>query len=609
MSDPDPRAELLKEIQRALDAALQHHLSGNVDGALIIYHEILSVDPNHPDALHRTGVLMHQIGDNDTAIRLIQKAITLQPGDSEYHSNLGGILEQANRLVEAKATLARALDLNPSNHVAHANLAMVLNREGAFHDALEHAERALELKPSYGLAMSELVHAATYTCAWPRTEKVFGELMAEVARALDRGDPSSIPPFRALSLPIAPDVLRRIAEGFSKRFTFGLKADAIHRHPRPHRQSGRKLRIGYLSGDFNQHAVGFLLNNLFSHHDRSSFEIFSYSLRSANDEIEKEIAASSDRYVDLSGLASDRAAARVHEDAIDILVDFGGYTTHGRPQILARRPSPVQCQYLGYPGTMGTDFVQYYFAHETLVPERLRSHFTESLVYFPETHFATRGFTIPEAPLQRSDFGLPDAGTVFACFNNPYRIDRAVFDLWVRILKRVPRSVLWLQATGGVVENLRAEAKARGLAGHRLVFSAPENMSKRWRHRLADLWLDTLTISGGTAGVLAAWAGLPVVTCTGETPQTLTGATIATEAGAPDLIVHDTEEYERLAVRLATHKDELEAHKRKLLEVRASAPLFNPRRFVLHLEEAYRMLWSLHERGERPKVVEVPKVA
>jgi predicted O-linked N-acetylglucosamine transferase (SPINDLY family) len=365
------------------------------------------------------------------------------------------------------------------------------------------------------------------------------------------------------------------------------------------------MRIAYLSADFRRHATAYLIAELIERHDRERFEIIglSYGPDDRSD-MRARLAGAFDRFVDVR-TSSDEAIARLIERSrVDIAVDLMGHTQFARPAILAFRPAPIQAAYLGFPGTTGADFIDYVIADPIVAPFELQPCFTEKIVHLPECYqvndsarkIATR---IPT----REEFGLPAEGFVFCCFNTSWKIAPAMFEVWLRLLRAVPGSVLWLLRDNADAErNLRREAAARGADPSRLVFAdrlGPEQHLAR--HRLADLFLDTLPYNAHTTASDALWAGLPLLTCRGETFAARVAASLLESVGLPELVTTSLGDYETLALELATD-DQLRRQLRQRLEGnRLTHPLFDTQRFRRHIEAAYQTMWELWQRRESPR--------
>jgi predicted O-linked N-acetylglucosamine transferase (SPINDLY family) len=317
----------------------------------------------------------------------------------------------------------------------------------------------------------------------------------------------------------------------------------------------------------------------------------------------RRLSRAFDRFVDLAGLSHAGAAQAIHADAVDILVDLKGYTQHARTEIMALRPAPVQASYLGYPGTMGAGFIDYLIADRVVIAPGSEEAYSERIVFLPGSYQVNdRKRPLAQTP-SRAACGLPEEAVVFCCFNQSYKILPETFATWMRLLRAVPRSVLWLlEANPWAVRNLRREARARGVDPARLIFAPRLPLDRHLaRLPLADLVLDTRPYNAHTTASDALWTGVPVVTCPGDTFASRVAASLLVAAGLPELVAATLEDYEALAVRLARAPEERAALRRHLTESRCSMPLFDTPAFTRHLERAYEEMWRKHLAGTKPR--------
>ncbi len=368
-----------------------------------------------------------------------------------------------------------------------------------------------------------------------------------------------------------------------------------------------RLRLGYLSAELRTHPIPCLVAQLFEEHDRSCFEVFAFSYGDDDGTpMRRRLEQAFDGFFDVRGLSDEAIARRIREQEIDIMVDLTGHTAGSRLEILASRPAPVQLHYIGHPGTLGADFIDYLIVDPFVVPAEEQQHYSEALVYLSQCYQANdRKRIARRSPTHRAEAGLPADGFVFCCFNQTYKITPPCFDVWMRLLHAVPGSVLWLLADNRWAEdNLRREAAARGVSPERLVFAprlaAPEHLA---RHRLADLFLDTFPYNAHTTASDALWMGLPVLTCAGRGFASRVAGSLLHAVGLPELVTHDLAEYERLALTLARDPARLVALRRHLDAVRTTAPLFDIDRTRREIEQAYQQMWELAQRGEAPRSI------
>jgi glycosyltransferase involved in cell wall biosynthesis len=406
-------------------------------------------------------------------------------------------------------------------------------------------------------------------------------------------------PFMFLNVSDNPAALRQCAATHALQFS----DIAVSLGPLAARDSNGRIRLAYVSPDFGQHPVSYLIADLIEQHDRSRFEVIGVSLaRGGNDPWRQRLVDGFDRFFDMRAESDESVVRRLRELRVDIAVDLAGYTTSSRPTVFASRAAPIQVNYLGFPGTMGAGFMDYILADRFVIPEAQQPHYTEKVVYLPDSFQSAAHRQIGERTPTRRELRLPDKGFVFCCFNNTYKIHPDLFDIWMRLLAQVEGSVLWVSRSNELVEqNLRREAQSRGVDPDRLVF-APRAPFEEYlaRYRQADVFLDTLPFNAGTTASDALWAGLPVLTCSGRSFASRMAGSLLHAAGLPELVTDSLEEYEALALRLAQDPALLGSIRDKLGSNRATAPLFDVDRFRRHIEAAYRRMFDTDQRGEPP---------
>jgi predicted O-linked N-acetylglucosamine transferase (SPINDLY family)/Flp pilus assembly protein TadD len=448
-------------------------------------------------------------------------------------------------------------------------------------------------------------------CDWTDRAAVLTDIEDLAADALRYGFVAGIEPFGLLTLPIAPALQAAVARA---------QATAVAARMAPIREKLRiewpsapcegRLRIGYVSGDFRHHATAHLTRKLFRVHDRTRFEIVGFSLRPDDGSSYRlDIISGCDRFVELYGSSNAEAAARIAREGIHILVDMHGYTRYARPELFALRPAPVQVNFLGYPGTLGADYIPYVIADRVVLPAELRPWFSECPVYLPCYQANDDEQPIAATGITRANAGLPEDGFVFCCFNQPGKIEPESFGAWMRILERVPGSVLWLLADSSrAADHLRQAAGVRGVDPARLVFASRLPKAEHLeRHRLADLFLDTFTYNAHTTASDALWAGLPVVTLRGGLFQSRVCASLLTALGLSELIADRAAEYEALAVDLAREPGRLKELRARLQERRLEGAPFDTCGFARDLERSFAALWALHKAGGKPKALDIQK--
>jgi predicted O-linked N-acetylglucosamine transferase (SPINDLY family) len=470
-----------------------------------------------------------------------------------------------------------------------------------YDEAIEEFTRVLALDPERRYARVMLLLSQLHSCDWRELEETSAVLRADV----ENGKPG-VEPFAFLLLSDSAQAQRQCAEAW-------VAANFPSPSPlwRGERYRHNRIRVAYLSADFHEHATAYLMAELFEQHDRERFAV--YAISSGPDDgsaMRSRLQRAFEHFIDVRHVGDEQVARRPRELEIDIAIDLKGYTHEGHPEVFAYRPAPVQVNYLGYPGTLGSPHHDYIVADDVVLPPADRRYFTEQVVYVPDCYQVNdRRRAIADRTPARGDLGLPAEGFVFCSFNNNYKITPAMFDVWMRLLQAVDGSVLWLLAANATApRNLRREAVARGVAPERLVFAPRVDLPAHLaRQRVADLFLDTLPCNAHTTASDALWAGLPVLTCAGTTFAGRVAASLLEAAGIPDLVTTSPAEYEALALRLAQDPDALGALRTKLARNRDACPLFDSDRARRHLEDAYTTMWEHAQRGEAPAGFTVPR--
>lgn len=560
--------------------------------------------PEHVETRMNLGTVLATAGRHEEALACFDRVTARRPDLAEAHRHASRMLARLGRKLEAAEALARYRILRPTDLQAALDHAALFRDIGRAAESAAAFRGALALGALPPIARMEMLFTLRQLCAWDESKPLLAELLA--SRSAADLDGWTVP-FFELSLPLPPARLRDDAQKHARTATAGITAGA---HPPAAPLAGRRLRVGYVSADFREHPLTHLIQGMFRHHDRTAVEVFAYSIGPDDGSASRErIAAAVEHFVDLAPLDVEECAARIRADALDVLVDLMGYTSLNRFPIFAHRPAPVQATYMGFAGTLGAECIDYQIVDRTIVPPELAPFFTEGLVYLPDTYMVTDDEQAIDANrLTRASCDLPEDAVVFACFNAPQKIEPEVFESWMRIMSRVGGSVLWLLGMAEEAqENLRAFAARRGIAGERIVFAARwEKAAHLARLQLADLALDTFYFGAHTTAVDALWAGVPVITCPGQTFASRVGASVLRAVGLPELIAADRDAYEALAVRLAERPEERAELRRRLAENRRTQPLFDTRRFARHFERAFRMMHEARVANEAPRILEVP---
>jgi predicted O-linked N-acetylglucosamine transferase (SPINDLY family) len=565
-----------------------------------------SLRPRRALRLNEDGLRLWHGGDLAGAERAFRAAIDAEPGFAPAFGNLGMVAWEQRRLDEGLALLTRAVELDPQHLNARLNLGNVLAMAGRREESVAHYREVLRADPGHVEARANLLRPLMDLCEW---DAVDAEIRLLAGRwEADGAGPwlDCVTPYMSLLMPIAPAFRFAVAQHHAARIAarVGAPVDLV---PRPR---GQRLRIGYASADFHDHAVAHLTVGLFERHDRSRFEIHGYSFgHDDGSEYRRRIAAACDRFTDVRRDPFRATAERMARDGIDVLVDLMGHTGGSRPEVLALRPAPVQATWLGYAGTSGGRYMDYLVADRIVLPESDFEWCSERVVWLPDCYLATDDAQpIADRVPSRAECGLPERSVVFCVFNQTAKIDARIFATWMRVLAALPESVLWLSSVSpGAKRNLQQGAAGHGVAPERLVFAAhvASKAAHLARHRVADLFLDTHFYNAHTTACDALWAGLPVLTCPAPAFPGRVATSLLRAVGLPELSVATLEAYERTAVELARAPGQLAELKARLDGNRRTMPLFDTSRFARGLERAYEAMWARHERGEPPAPIDV----
>jgi protein O-GlcNAc transferase len=569
------------------------------DEALASCERALALRPDFPEAVNNRGNALLELNHFAEAIASYERALQLRPNFVQAHNNRGTALRSLGRLGEALESFDRALLLWPDYPDALNNQARLLRDLKRYDEAVSALTRLLTVQPDTPFAPGMLLDSRLQICDWARLAAGSAAIEAAVARG-ERADA----PFSFISHSTSPALQRRCAEIFA----------ADQHPPAPALWRGRiydhgKIRLCYLSADFHEHATAYLMAELFETHDRNRFETTALSF-GPNDAspMRARLEAAFDRFVDVAANSDLEAARLMHEHEIDIAVDIKGYTAGNRAGIFARRAVPLQVAYLAFPGTMGASFIDYALADRHVVPPGDEKFYGEQIVRLPDTYQANdRKRRIAEPAPSRAELGLPESGFVLCCFNNNYKIRPAVFDVWMRLLGEHAGSVLWLLDDNTTAKaNLRREAERRGISGERLVFAPRLPLDRHLaRHRAADLFIDTLPYNAHTTASDALWAGLPVLTVSGETFASRVARSLLHAVGLPELATTSLADYEAVLRRLMGAPEELAALRARLARALPTAPLFDTDRLRRHIEAAFVQMHDRHRSGLPPQGFDV----
>jgi protein O-GlcNAc transferase len=568
---------------------------GRFEEALGAYSVAIAIQPDHVDALNNRGNALCELNRQGEAISCYDRALEIQPNDAEVLNNRANALCTLNLHSEAIAAYDRTLAISPDYAHALNNRGNALRALNRHEEAIADFEHLLKVQPDYDYARGALLDAKLQCCDWRDYSSSVDLLRKEVAEGRRAASP-----FAFLAVSGSPSEELRCAKTYRD-----------HKFPTSKPWTGKgeryrhdRIRVAYLSADFRNHALSHLMVGLFEAHDQTRFETIAISYGpDSEDETRKRLKGAFSRFIDVRVQSDSHNALLLQQLEIDIAVDLMGYTKDSRPGILTSRPSPIQVNYLGYAGTMGADHIDYIIADPLVIPEDQHPFYSERIVSLPHAFMAqdSNRAIAPTVPT-RLEVGLPEQGFVFCCFNNNYKITPPVFDVWMRLLREVDGSVLWLFGSNPpAVRNLKRSAEIRGVAADRLVFAPLMKLDDYIaRHRLADLFLDTAPFNAHSTAAYALWGGLPVLTHVGSSYASRVAGSLLTAVGLPELIVGDLEGYEATALRLARDAHGLAAIRAKLARNRLTHPLFDTDRFRRNIESAYQTMWERSQRGEAP---------
>lgn len=627
-----------------LNLGIAYHMGEMGEEAKLCYEKVLGLKPDHPDACNNLGKIYLDTGQLQEAVAWFEKCVESTPDYFQAFFNMGIAHQEMKNWKKAENCYVKCLDIHPNYEFALNNLAIVYHRMnelekaiqvyrdllkinpdyieaynnmgvvyqdmGSIEEAIDCYRKSLEKNPDNQKILSNFVDQLQYACLWEEVSVHGTVLKHKSIQTLNQGSKPGVTPFSSLKFYDDPEFNLQVSKAYAAKEINRLQKSQFYplgnTPARDRKKAGARIKIGYVSDDFRDHAMGHILNRLFSMHDREKFEIICYSHVRMDDAEEdyftREIMKGCDRFVDILSFDTFQSAQKIYEDGIDILIDLKGYTHSNRMGIFAHRPTPIQISYLGFLSTTGADFMDYMIADVRVIPEETKSCYSEKIIYLPCYQVTDNSHLKPTAEWKRKDCGLPEEGFVFCSFNQPYKFDAELFGLWMDILGDIQGSVLWLRHTSDLaMKNLRLAAAGVNVDPERLIFAPKVGLADHLeRLKLADLALDTRGYNGGATTSNALWAGVPVVTLEGRQFVARMSASNLSAIGMDELITDSLEAYEKICLRLSSDPEYYKAIRHQIGQNQSDSLLFDMEKFVRHLESAFKTVWSHYQAGYAP---------
>ena len=570
-----------------------------LEASILKLNRAISLNPKYAKAHNSLGLCFAVLGEMSSAIDSFKEAINIDPKYAEAHYSLGNTLNMIGDVEAGINCLLRAIEINPNFAEAYKSLGNSYKKIKQKELSLEYFEKAMSINSDLDYIVGDILNLKMHLCDWTNIKNLINKLIKRI-----NINDKVIRPFYLFSLADDPNLEIKAHKIYSNdKFPKSDLLPQIKHYPKH-----KKIRIGYFSGDFREHPVSTLTAGLYENHDRDFFEIHAFSYGpDTNDEMNLRIKAGVDYFHEVQMKPHKDIVLLSRSLEIDIAVDLGGYTAGAKTDIFAMSAAPIQLSYIGFLGTMGADYYDYLISDITIIPEDSQKYYSEKIIYLPyfQANDSKQSYSIRN--YSREDIGLPEKGFVFCCFNNTYKFTPSSFDSWCRILKAVNNSVLLLYASNKAAEkNLTKEIAQRGIDSKRIIFGEHLPLEEYLgRYRVVDLFLDTNPYNAGTTSSDAMRMGLPVITLQGKSFSSRMGASILKAINMPELIASNQNEYESMAIELATNSKKMKEVKEKLSNNIKTAPLFNTAMFTKHLESAYKTIYERHHDGLRPEHIYV----
>ena len=556
------------------------------------YDLAINLNPNLAEVYNNKGNALKEIRKFEEAIKNYDLAINLNPNLAEVYNNKGNALKEIRKFEEAIKNYDLAINLNPNFAEAYFNAATALQDIKNFEKAVLNFEKALLVDKEIQFCKGYLLHAKMLCCNWNGLNELYKEIYNDVEK-----NKYSATPFGYQAICDDESSLQKCAQLYSSKRFPEIKNNFFTKKI----SKNKKIKIGYLCGEFREQATSILMTEVWEKHNKENFEIIAFDSGWDDKSIRRNrIIAAFDKFIDISKVSDFDAAKLIYKEQIDILINLNGFFGTGRPIVFSYRPAPIQINYLGFPGTIGSKYIDYILCDQTVVPPQSKKFYNEKIIYLPNSYQANdTKRKISEKKFLREDLSLPKESFVFCCFNNNYKITPNMFDVWARLLKKIDNSVLWLiEGNSEATENLKKEAKIRNIDGSRLIFAKRMKLEDHLaRHKNADLFLDTLPYNAHTTASDSLWAGLPVLTCLGNAFPGRVAASLLRSLDLPELITYSENEYIAKAEEFALNPEKLRLIKNKLDANKFSKPLFNAELFCRSLESAFKIVFDKNNLG------------
>ena len=549
--------------------------------AVKVYEKVLSFKPDFTDALNNLATCFANLKKYDQAISYFEKILRINKNNSVVYNNLGNIYKEINQHKKSIENYNKALEINPNYHLTYLNLGDTLIELKDYNGALINYKNLIKLSPKHHFIEGKILHTNMQICNWENYENDLKNLF----QSLEKHE-KIIDPFSIISITEKVDHQKRASEIFSnykfpKQLENKINSD----------KNNLKTRLGYFSPDFCDHPVLHLIFDVFKNHNKNKFEIFAFSFGPRKkDEMTEQVKKYFNEFIDINDKSDEEVSMLSRKMGIDIAIDLCGFTNFNRAGIFSHRAAPLQVNFLGYPSTMGSTFIDYLIADRIVIPEDQKLNYSENIAYLPNCYQPNMAVkNISKTKITRNEEGLPADAFVFCNFNSNYKITPEIFKVWMNILKNVSNSVLWLLETNNESsKNIIKEAKKNNINENRIIFAKHlPNKDHLKRIELADIFLDTFPYSAHTTASDFVRAGIPLITLKGESFASRVAASILNQVNLNELVTKNKNEYQKLAISIGTDNEKLKNLKEKLKESISDSNLFNSVLYTKHLEDLF----------------------